>query len=647
MDGGYSGIDPTSMDAFERGLGRAEDTLGRNEPRIRRTLQQLGLDTSGLNVLHEMRGWIAATRPDLRRRSETIRAVRGEWNAATVVPAGLTTFDETLYGKAAHDPDVYAAAVKLAEAVRTGRVDTNMLAELEKRTKDQGFATTLMNAIGGAAYTKLMTFTVNHEHDPNMKRLQAALGKTLGTASPKLSTSWRDELTSGLGMSWGEGYAIALALKHGKFDTAFLLSVARKIDAWDREISKHPVGIEPGVMRTLMEALSHDPAAAQDFFAGDPTALKHFLTERGMGDGGAALGKALEAATLTYRDHDGSPQNPSRGFLSAKLASEFIKLQIDSVMAENPFHSYAPAITVGRILAGYINDINGAAQSGTTIPSVVSGADNPLSAGRDPWGITQFDRVSLNEVMKQAFTDEKAFGIVLAAETVWAGRLLDRAAAQAATGKGDDALFVSVKQVAAGFALLRDAAGLAEIEQGKDMDEATARNMKILAGFADMGLALPQKEAVARLSGVIGAWTGFLEEMNKGHAEDRARVKADQSLDLTRSFVRDLAAQAMLKHGLFGAAEPSARTHPWATLEGLKKGDDPRHNPNNFLKKDGRTLMTRDEMIDKNASNTTDMYRRMEAYERWLYQGPSGRLWRELENQLDVSFTGGLRRHGS
>ncbi|MEU9890225.1 hypothetical protein [Sphaerisporangium sp. NPDC051011] len=641
MDGGYSGIDPTSMDAFERGLGHAEDTLGRNEPRIRRTLQQLDLDTSGLNVLHEMRGWLAATRPDLRRRSATIRAEHTQWSATPSLPGGLTAFDETLYGKAAHDPDVYAAVAKLTEGAAQGKVDANALAELEKRAKDPGFATALMNTVGAANFTVLMTQFVRNGGGAEMERLQAALGQMLGTAIPKLNSAWREELTSGL-VRWEEAYALSLALKHGAFPADFLLSVAKKLDALDRQMPAP----NPAHLRNLMEALGNNPQAAQDFFLSDPNMLKRYMTERNLFDGGVALGMAIEAATLHFRDHDGTPQNPSRGFLSAKLASETVKLEIDSVMADNPFNTYVSAIAVGRIFAGYINDINSAARSGITIPSVVSGADNPLSAKRDPWGIAQFDPVSLNEVMKRAFADEKAFSIVLAAQIAWAGDLLDHAAALAPGDKGD-ALGASVKQVAAGFALLRDSAGLAEIEQGKEMDEQKARNMKIFAALADMGLAWPQAVAAARVAGVIGAWTGFVEDMNKGHGEDKARITADQSLNLTRRFVHDLAAQAMLKHGLFGPADPPAPTHPWATLEGTQQYDDPRQNPNNFLKDDGRTLMTMDEMIDKNASSATEMYRRVEAYKRWLDQGLSGRLWLNIENQLDVSFGASVRSHGS
>src|SRR5690606_24141508 len=125
---GFSGIDPAAMDAFERGLGRAQDTLSRDEPRLRRMLQQLDLDSSRLGVLREIQSWIGTVRPDLRRRSEAIRSEHTEWATSSGVVGGLTAFDEELYGKAAHDPDVYAAVAKLTAAVESGDVDKKTVA---------------------------------------------------------------------------------------------------------------------------------------------------------------------------------------------------------------------------------------------------------------------------------------------------------------------------------------------------------------------------------------------------------------------------------------------------------------------------------------------------------------------------------------
>ncbi|MFB9675488.1 hypothetical protein [Streptosporangium vulgare] len=652
MNGEYSGIDPERMNDFERGLGRAQDALGRNEPQIRRTLQRFDLDASGLGALREMQSWIETSRPDLRRRNETISTKLTEWGATTKVPSGLAAFDEALYGKAGHDPDTYAATLSLGRTAEDGEIDEKLLKGLEKRTGDATFAATLMNTLGTARFRELMVKTANREDDKKAQRLQAALGKTLGTATPRLGDAWHKELLSDLEVGrttgyigWEKGYATAAALKHGTFSTAFLLATARKIEAADRG----RVMLDPRVMVALLEGLSRDPVAAQDFFAGDPTMLKRFLTQRRLGDDGVALGKALEAATLTFRDHDGSPQNPSRGFLSAKLASETVHLEAVRIKDGKLSDSSVSAASMGRILAGYISDINRTAQKGdnsSTLGPGVRGSDNPFTAGLDPWG-AEFDKGALRQVMKEALADPKAFAPVLAAQTAFTGLLLDYGAAEMAAGRGNERFMTGAKRAGSGFGMITDAAGLAKIEEGKDLDEAQQRNMKMLLAAVNTGLAIPQSGTWPITAGVIGAWSGVAEEIAKGKAEDNARVEANAVVDKTRGLVHDLAAQAMLKNGLFGSAEPAARNHPWATLEGLEKGDDPRDNPNNFLKDDGRTLMTKEEMIDKTAANSTDKYRRVEAYDRWLYEGLSGKPWLETENRLDQGFSIGFAQYGS
>lgn len=134
-DWGYSGIDPKLMGEFERDLGRAEATLGRNEPLIRRTLQDLNLDTSRLTAMRELGNWIGATRPELRRRNDTIQAVSTEWGPAA--PGGMSPFDEVLYNGASGDADVYAAAAKLSELDPSSEVDEKTVAQLEKRRVTQ------------------------------------------------------------------------------------------------------------------------------------------------------------------------------------------------------------------------------------------------------------------------------------------------------------------------------------------------------------------------------------------------------------------------------------------------------------------------------------------------------------------------------
>ncbi|WP_157530163.1 hypothetical protein [Microtetraspora niveoalba] len=202
-----------------------------------------------------------------------------------------------------------------------------------------------------------------------------------------------------------------------------------------------------------MDALGRNAEAAQDFFVGDPTALRHYLTERRMADGGAALGGALEAATLTFRDHEGSSRNPSRGYLSAKLASEFVHLQAERIHGGKPSGSFVRPASTGRILAGYISDVDDAAHIRDTSAPGVADGDLPVVPGREPWSPV-FRSSELLSVMEEAFTDPAAFVPVLIAQTAFTGRTLDHGATEIAAGRGRNALSVNAVTAAAGAGLI-------------------------------------------------------------------------------------------------------------------------------------------------------------------------------------------------
>ncbi|MEU4836288.1 hypothetical protein [Streptosporangium sp. NPDC023615] len=641
MSGGFSGIDPTAMDAFERGLGRTQDAIGNGEPRIRAALEKLDLDTSALGALRETRTWIGSSRPDLRRRSEVIRSERTEWGASGL-PGGLAAFDESLYGKASGDPDVYGAAVKLTEAAKKGEIDAKTVAALEKRTGEVTFTAALLTAVGAATFREAMAEAAENPRDRKSQRVQAALGKALGTASPRLDKAWRDAFTAESKDHWQQRrnyQAISLSLRHGTFATTFLVDIARKVDK-----AKYVRAVEPQAVIDVMNALGRHPEAAQDFFVGDPTALKRHLTQGRMNDGGAALGKALEAAMLHFRDHSGSPGNPSRGYWSAKLASEFIHLEAARIKDGRPPDSAVQPTFTGLVLSEYIRDVNHVADLGQDefVPGVRR-ADNLAIPGQDPWGAL-FSKTELRRVMKEAFADSKAFSLVTTAQTAFAGWLLDNAAQKTDIKQRNDALLSGARQIGAGFGLITDSAELIKIEDGKKLDQAQKRNVKALMATLNSGLAFLHGGAWPIAAGVVGSWTGLAEDLVEGEAESDAREAANATVDRTRNLVRDLTARAMLKHGLFGSAEPAAATHPWASLEDLEAGGDPRDNPNNFLKDDGRTLMTKDEMIDEKALNATDKGRRIEAYNRWR-SGPAGQAWRDVESRLDQGFSDGFGKY--
>ncbi|MDA0633083.1 hypothetical protein OUY22_06590 [Nonomuraea sp. MCN248] len=638
-DWNYSGIDPKLMSEFERGLGQAEAALGRHEPRIRRTLEDLDLDTSRLNALRELGNWIGAKRPELRRRNETIQAAKPEWGAAGA--GGMTPFDERLYSAASGKPDVYAAALKLGELDRNGEVDEKTVAELEKRAGDPEFATSLMHALGTEKFRHLAAALVYHK-DERKQRLQAALGKALGAASPRLSESWRKELLDNLRVPVDQ-HALAAVLPYGKFNRDFLVAAAKTLEGLDRKTwnERPATGTPHDPMIGVMKALANHPKAAQDVFVGDPSIMKRYVTERPMLDDGVAFGAAVEAATLTYRDRDGSPQNPSPGFTSAAIASDFIRWEAERVLAGTEGPSFATTGSTARILAAYMNDVGRAAKTPLPGSSDVSGAGRPHLPDEDQvWG-AQFRREDLRKVMADAFKhDPKALATVTAAQIAWSRRLLSHGAMEAAGGGGKQALMAHAREAGATFGLITDASGLAGIQKGKELDEAQERNLKIIMAAANVGLAIPQAPAWSITAGVVGAWTGLIEDSAKTQRnEDEGVYDANMAKERARFLLDQLAVDAMLGHGLFG--KPDGSSHPWSSLDGVDKGEDPRKSSNNFLKDDGNSLMTLHEMAPYPGSAQP----RLDSYRRWLYDGLAGDEWKSIEDELSKGFEMGFSEH--
>lgn len=610
-DWDYSGITPSEMDRFERDLGRAETTLGTNERRILQALSRLQFDTSALAALREMGNWIGAKRPELRRRNTTIQSLTTTWGADG---HDMVPFDETLYNRASSDPDVYAASTRLAETAKTGKVDEKTVAELEKRIGDPVFATMLMHALGATHFREVMARTVRG--DQGLQRLQTALSKALGTASPKLDVSWRKELTSGL--QGQDHQALAKAIKHGTFDSAFLLQAARAIDAHDRKLPAQGGTAfrdphqDPIV--DMMEALGRNPAASQDFFVGDPAALRRFLIERPTANGKDAVGKAIEAATTVFRDHEGTEQNPSRGFISAQLASQFVKLQAERTLkgGESAVH----ASTTALILAAYVPDIsNTAARSGLSKADVRSTMGRHLPPN-EPWP-AQFATEDLREVMKEAFdTDPRTVSTLMAAQTLWAHRLLGHNAA----GGDEKRLVTAAQEVGAGFGLITDATGLARIAQGERLDEAHESKMKAIMAVVNTGMAIPQQGGWPITAQLVGSWTGVMEDGVKTEVnKNRATYEANTAVAQSEFLATQLLVQAMFDHGLFG---PDARRSV------------------DFFKPDG-ALMTLAEMTPENAVKH-DQY---DEYEEWVRDDHEGTVWKQTKDELLKAYVRGFGQY--
>ncbi|MEU7863853.1 hypothetical protein [Nonomuraea sp. NPDC049141] len=634
FDSQYSGINPDVMDRFELLFSRAGDVLRRNEPAVRRALEKLELDASGLSAMREADIWTRGKEPELRRRNDTIKAMNETWRVSS--GSGLIGFDEELHKKVSHDPDAYAAAIYLRESAKGSPVNKQALAQLEKQAKDPQFALKLLNALGPEKFKEVAAAAVLNEGDKDAQRLLAALGTALGAASAQLGSDWRQRLSAN--QQLGPHRGLARVLTHGTYNSTFLLEVARKLDAAERG-SIHSGAHRPHPMADVMEALRKNPAAAQDFFSSGDT-LKYYTTVHDLGDGGKAVGKALEAATITFRDHSGSETRPSSGYVSAKLASYLIHHEYERIKAGQPAKSLVDPFSLGRILAAYIPDVSRvAAMPGIEKPGVYM-EDNPNLPGREEWG-AQFSKEELRLVMTEAFkADSKSLAIVTAAQTAWASRLLDRGVGVLAAKHGTGSLTNAAQEAGAGFGLIMDAGNIAKIDLAKEMDETQKRNVQALLAVVNTGLAFPQRAAWPIGSTILGSWTGMIEDSVKGTAEKTAVFEANTALEQTRSLLHQLGAQAMLDHGMFGSSDPPAKTHPWASLSDLQPGDDPLKAPNNFLKEDGR-LMTPDEMSEGTG-------KRLNAYQSWLYRQTKNNPWLELgvQSRLNEGYDLGISKYG-
>lgn len=518
FDTQYSGINPNVMDRFESLFGRAGDLLRQNEPMVRHVLEKLRLDASGLRAMREAEIWIRGKKTELRRRNDTIKAVNDTWQLEP--GTGLVGLDEELHKKVSYDPDAYAAAIFVREAAKSGEVNKQALAQLEKHAKDPQFALKLLNALGPEKFKNAAATAVLDEKDKDKQRLLAALGTALGAASGQLSSEWRRRLTSNLDL--GPHRGLARVLTHGTYNSSFLLEVARKMDAAERGRARSDTHLRHP-MADVMEALSKNPQAAQGFFnAGDT--LKYYVTAHTLNDGGKALGKALEAATITFRDHAGSESHPSPGYISAKLASYLVHDEYDRIKSGKPEKSLVDPLSMGRIMAAYTPDITRvAALPGIEKPGVYM-EDNPALPGQEDYG-AQFDKAELRAVMSETFkADSKALALLTAAQTTWASRLFDNGVGMLAAKQDSGHLKNAAQEAGAGFGFIMDAGNIAKIDLAGEMDEMQQRHVKALMAVINTGLAFPQRASWPIGATILSSWTGMIEDSFKGTARREARL---------------------------------------------------------------------------------------------------------------------------
>jgi hypothetical protein len=332
-------------------------------------------------------GWVNDQIPGLRRRL----ALAQQIEAQTQGPQSKVDIDEALLSTVPPEQaqaDGAAAAKKLKES--NGKLDPELIAQITKYQNDPYFA---------AGFTKNLTPTeladallkASRERENigrtqsntlakdmaawkvNYSGLVSAMGTTMATATRNtgdlalpadFAKKYADAMTEGGTKSgdgdpvkYGQASALSLLLRHGQYSTPFLDTVSSTVYDYERKHGKDgPVweprsyyepnhifagvympdgGIMPDPMANILEGLSHNPQAAQNFFdVNNPGAKTHEVEVNGKKfqvndrmqyllqertwkyDNGDGLGNALQAATTNWRDR--SPE----GHTSAVIASQ-------------------------------------------------------------------------------------------------------------------------------------------------------------------------------------------------------------------------------------------------------------------------------------------------------------------------------------
>ena len=221
--------------------------------------------------------------------------------------------------------------------------------------------------------------------------------------------------------------------------------------------------------------------------------------------------------------------------------------------------------------------------------------------------------------------------------------LLGASAAELADGRGSVAFKAAARELGAGFGFITSTAGVATIAAGKELDERQNNAVKIVIALVNSGLSIPQDEGWP----IVANHDLILDRRHRERAGDRG-IDGKGRAESERHSGGDRVSRAPARRPVpprsraVRLGDTSAKTHPWASLSDLRPGDDPRKAPNNFLKEDGTTLLTRAEMrASRDADGNPVAF---DAYRRWLYEGLAGKTWSEVEAALSSGYQKGFRK---
>ncbi len=658
------GIDPSLMTQLIGEIKRLQQAWTAADAQLGRALSSIGTSMTGPGLLRDIGFRIAQEVPDLQRRLDLIVAIQ-----KIGLDKGVIWADETLW--ASYSPASGAAAAKsVADQLRKAGKDAasvdgrlvlsrQTLDLLENHQRDPYFAVAfakevppkeLKALLGDLYFSERRSLEDIWKKAPSSEvdRLAMALSVTLGTASRgvgdmKLPKSYADELIARDG-DVASGRVVDQLLRYGSFDDAFLLDVANKVfdnaskpQAEQQDI----VGFGPG----LAAALANNARVAQDFFT-DPVRkpLAFLMRENYWGSGSRELGRAIEAAATTFRDN-GQPPDTSRGYKSALIASWAVHFWADpEAQAALPDTRQSAA----RVFTAYMSDVNRISRETEEAPGVTPLQDtDPVLPGKQPYGAL-FGYETAKSAMTWAFKDTEALKTVMEGHGKYSAMVLDAQAAQIV--KANEAIFdkwrsshpdaTKTEIEAQRQKILVDSMAGATGEDFKARVQDLGRSLKFVvdagnlseinaADARDKTREALKDAATSTLKLVLtpaGDWVvGGYEfvESNVGDKvkfEDgkKARDEAETTLFTSKNMFRDLTADALMRHRLFGGS--TASTHPHASENYAK------NTPQDFIK-DG-------DILPGSAMTSLQEY----AYHEWLKFSPASGIFRDVGNAVEEGF---------
>ena len=368
-----SSIGLSAMADLIQKMTEASKTLTSSAASIKSSSTHVWGTASDAQKITQAAGWANDQIPGLRRRL----ALAQQIEAQTKGPQSKIDIDEALLSTIPPEQakvDGAAAARKLKES--NGKLDPALIAQITKYQNDPYFAagfaknmtpTELADALLKASRERenigrKQTSTLAKDMAAwkvNYNGLVSAMGTTMATATRNtgdlalpadFAKKYADAITEGgtkpgdgEPVKYGQASALSLLLRYGQYSTPFLDTVSSTVYDYEQEHGKDgPVweprsyyepnhtfggvympdgGIMADPLANIMEGLSHNPQAAQNFFdVNNPNAktseveingkkfqvndrMKYLLQDRTWKyDNADGLGNALQSATTTWRD---------------------------------------------------------------------------------------------------------------------------------------------------------------------------------------------------------------------------------------------------------------------------------------------------------------------------------------------------------